>query len=61
MSKPTAWSMSETIAIGIPNPRVVHRMPIPPGLSPEALARIEAMIDQANELQEIDEGWDDDR
>lgn len=43
-----AWAAYETIGVGIPNPRGVVRMPIPPGLSPEQLARIEAEIDRIN-------------
>ena len=42
------WAMYEKIALSIPNPRSVVRMPIPPGLSPEQLARIEAEIDRIN-------------
>lgn len=42
------WAMYEEIAISIPNPRSMVRMPIPPGLSPEQLARIEAEIDRIN-------------
>jgi hypothetical protein len=48
MAKPKGFAAYETIGIGIPNPRAVVRMPIPPGLSPEQLARIEAEIDRIN-------------
>jgi hypothetical protein len=54
---PRAWSMVEMLGISIPNPRAVPRWTLPPGLSKEALDRIERMIDQFNELLEIDEGW----
>ncbi len=42
------WNAYEVIGIGIPNPRAVVRMPIPPGLSDEQLAHIEAEIDRIN-------------
>lgn len=32
-TKVTGWTIPEKIGIGIPNPRGVARMPIPPGLS----------------------------
>lgn len=56
MSRPlhvVGFEMWEDIGIGIPNPRSVVRMPIPPGLTPEQLVRIEAEIDRINaELEE---------
>jgi hypothetical protein len=45
--------MIETVAIGIPNPRSVVSMPIPPGLSSEQIARIEAEIDRINAELEV--------
>jgi hypothetical protein len=50
----SAW---ETIGMSIPNPRAVVRWPIPPDLTPEQLAAIEAEIDRINaqlEAQEAD-------
>jgi hypothetical protein len=44
-----AWAAYETIVVGIPNPRAVVWMLIPPGSSPAELARIEAEIDRINE------------
>lgn len=38
----------EDIAISIINPRPVARMPIPPGLTSQQLANIEAEIDHIN-------------
>jgi hypothetical protein len=40
-----AW---ETIGIGIPNPRAVVRVPVPPDLTPEQLAALEAWIVESN-------------
>lgn len=47
-AKTIGWEMVEEIGISIPNPRSVGRMPIPPGLSPQQLANIEAEIDRIN-------------
>ena len=46
--KVQGFEVWETIGVSIPNPRSVVRMPIPPGLTPEQLARIEAEINRIN-------------
>jgi hypothetical protein len=52
MTRVKGFEAYEDIGIGIPNPRSVHRWPIPEGLSPEQLAAIEAEIDRINAEEE---------
>lgn len=48
MNTARAFAAYETIGIGIPNPRAVTRVPVPPDLTPEQLAELEAWIDETN-------------
>jgi hypothetical protein len=48
MNAPRGWAAYEEIGMSIPNPRSVIRIPIPPGLTDEQLAAIEAEIDRIN-------------
>ena len=43
----------EDIAISIINPRLMVRMPIPPGLTSQQLANIEAEIDRINAEEDV--------
>lgn len=46
--KKVGFEVYERIGIGIPNPRNVTKWVIPPGLTKEQLAAIEAEIDRIN-------------
>jgi hypothetical protein len=52
MKRVVGWEAYEKIGIGIPNPRAVTRIPIPPGLTKEQLDAIERAIDILNAEQE---------
>jgi len=53
-----AWGMFEDVGFGIINPRKVFRLPIPEGLSPEQLDRIDKEIDKLNEEMDDDNSMD---
>ena len=46
--KSIGWSAYEVVGISIPNPGSIVRVPVPPGLSREALDRLEREIDRIN-------------
>jgi hypothetical protein len=43
-----AWAAYEIIGMGIPNPRAVTGILVPPDLTSEQLANLEAAIDRIN-------------
>lgn len=46
--KVIGWAVTAVVGITIPNPRSVVRMIVPPNLTPEQYAAIEAEIDRIN-------------
>jgi hypothetical protein len=53
MSAVRGFEAYETLGIAIPNPRSVIRIPVPPDLTPEQLAELEAWIDKTNAELEV--------
>lgn len=58
MSRVKGFEVYEIIGVGIPNPRSVTRIPVPPDLTPDELAELECTIDQINSMLAEAEGDD---
>lgn len=50
--KPQGWYLEEVVGMSILNPRSSFRIPVPPGLSPEELRKIDELVDEFNSKED---------